>query len=159
MKACNCYIQCNACAVLHTCQMQIKVAHLLTRFSLSLSQPSVTTHLKFFNRAISITAPCLWNDLPHELRTFSFPPPSLKMNNHHLSLAPLSITPRVFHSKLKCHLFKNSYPDSFDPLSFHYPLNYTQLNSYSASSYPLATGPKPPMGYPLDNPSDRTQHS
>ena len=38
------------------------------------------------------------------------------------------------------------------------PLNYTCLNSYSASSEPLATGPKPPMEYPLDNPSDFMQH-
>jgi|SRR6218665_1389187 len=53
---------------------------------------------------------------------------------YHHPLAPLSVMPKVFHSKLKCHLFKNSYPDSSDPLSSHSPLNYTHLNSYSASS-------------------------
>jgi len=31
-------------------------------------------------------------------------------------------------------------------------LNDTHLNSYSASTDPLATGPEPPMNYPLDNP-------
>ena len=30
-----------------------------------------------------------------------------------------SITYRAFHPKLKCHLFKNSYPDSSDPTSSH----------------------------------------
>src|SRR6218665_3236764 len=36
----------------------------------ALSTP-VTTHLKFSNRAIFITAPRIWNYLPPELRTFS----------------------------------------------------------------------------------------
>src|SRR6218665_3748170 len=36
--------------------------------------PPVTSHLMFSNRAISITAPRLWNDLPPELRTISLPP-------------------------------------------------------------------------------------
>src|SRR6218665_1619145 len=36
---------------------------------LTLSRPPVTSHLMFSNRAISITAPRLWNDLPPELRT------------------------------------------------------------------------------------------
>src|SRR6218665_3267669 len=35
--------------------------------SLTLSRPPVTSHLMFSNRAISITAPRLWNDLPPEL--------------------------------------------------------------------------------------------
>src|SRR6218665_2394765 len=42
---------------------------------------------------------------------------------------------------LKCHLFKNSYPNSPDPLST-LPLNCICLNSCSASSDPLAIGPK-----------------
>jgi hypothetical protein len=82
---------------------------------LTLSRPTVTTRLRFSNRAISYTAPRLWNDLPREFRKFSFPPSSLHITHHHLSQAPLSITPRAFHSKLKSHLFKNSYPDSSDP--------------------------------------------
>ena len=92
---------------------------------LTLSRPPVTFHLTFCNRAISITAPRLWNDLPPELRTFSLPPPSSsQITKHHLhpaEPAPLSVTPRTFHSKLKFHLFKHYYPDSPDPLSPHPP--------------------------------------
>src|SRR6218665_2324688 len=66
---------------------------------LTLSRPRVTSHLMFSNRAISITAPRLWNDLPPELRTISSPPPpSLPITRHHLHLPPLSVTPRTFHS-------------------------------------------------------------
>jgi len=61
--------------------------------------------------------------IPPELRTFSLPPPSSsQITKHHLhpaEPAPHSVTPRTFHSKLKFHLFKNSYPDSPDPLSPH----------------------------------------
>src|SRR6218665_1152842 len=57
---------------------------------LTLSRPPVTSHLMFSNRAISITAPRLWNDLPPELRTISSPPPpSLPITRHHLHLPPL----------------------------------------------------------------------
>ena len=46
------------------------------------------------NRAISITAPRRWNDLPPELRTISSPPPpSLQITRHHLPPPPLSATP------------------------------------------------------------------
>src|SRR6218665_1585047 len=59
---------------------------------LTLSRPPVTSHLMFSNRAIPITAPRLWNDLPPELRTFSSPPPpSLPITRHHLHLPPLYI--------------------------------------------------------------------
>ena len=83
---------------------------------LALSRPPVTTHLKFSNRAISNTAPRLWNDLPPEFRTFSVPQPSSPITHHHPHQAPLSITAKAFHSKLKSLLFKNSYPDSTDHL-------------------------------------------
>ena len=63
-------------------------------FCLTLSRPSVTSHPMFSNRAISITAPCLCNDLPPELRTISSPPPpSLSITRHHLHLPSLSVTP------------------------------------------------------------------
>src|SRR6218665_2826130 len=82
---------------------------------LTLSRPPVTSHIMFSNRAISITAPRLWNDLPPELRTISSPPPpSLPITRHHLHLPPLSVTPRTLHSKLKSHLFNLSYPDPSD---------------------------------------------
>src|SRR6218665_3176252 len=55
---------------------------------------SPSSHLTFSKRARSVTAPRLWNDLPHELRTFSLPPPSsLQIIKHHLHHAPLSVTP------------------------------------------------------------------
>src|SRR6218665_1353398 len=61
---------------------------------LTLSRPSVTFHLTFSNRAIVITAPRLWNELPPELRTFSLPPPSssqiTKHQLHPAEPAPLS---------------------------------------------------------------------
>src|SRR6218665_546191 len=87
----------------------------------------------FSNRAISITAPRLWNDLPPELRTISSPPPpSLLIARHHLHLPPLSVSPRAFHSKLKSHLFNLSYPDTLTLLIIPPPhLNNTHPNSYS----------------------------
>src|SRR6218665_1402252 len=99
---------------------------------------------------------CQWQ-LP-ELCTFSFLSLSLKIIHHH-PLAPLPVTPQDFHSKLKCHPLKKPYPASPDPLSSYSPLNYTCLNSYSASSDPMATIPKPSMDYPLDNSSDLMQRS
>src|SRR6218665_3206852 len=89
---------------------------------LTLSRPPVTSHLTFYKRALSVTAPRLWNDLPPEVRTFSLPPPSsLQIIKHHLQHAPLSVIPRAFHSKLKSHLFKLSFPDSPDSISSHSP--------------------------------------
>src|SRR6218665_1399357 len=65
---------------------------------LTLSRPPVTSRRLFPNRAISITAPRLWNDLPPELRTISLPPPpSLPITRHHLHPPPVSVTPRAFH--------------------------------------------------------------
>jgi len=50
-----------------------------------LSRAPVTFHLMFSDRAISITAPHLWNYLPPEHRTFYLPPsPSLPITRHHL---------------------------------------------------------------------------
>src|SRR6218665_265877 len=58
------------------------------RLSHPFSNP-VISHLVFSNRAISITAPRLWNDLPSELHTISLhPPPSLPIIGHHFHLAP-----------------------------------------------------------------------
>jgi hypothetical protein len=89
---------------------------------LTLSRPPVTSRLKFSNRAISHTAPRLWNDLPSELRKLSVSSPSSStihpspplITHHQLPQSPLSISPHAFHSKLKSYLFKNSYPDSSD---------------------------------------------
>src|SRR6218665_1652785 len=57
-----------------------------------------------------------------KLRTYSLlPPSSLQIIEHHLQHAPLSVTPRAFHSNLKSHLFKLSFPDSPDSISSHSP--------------------------------------
>src|SRR6218665_2286090 len=63
--------------------------------SQSFSTP-VTGHLILSNRAMSITALRLWNDLPPEFRTFSFPPvSSLPINHlHHLSQCFPTCVPR-----------------------------------------------------------------
>src|SRR6218665_1426970 len=53
---------------------------------LTLSRPPVTSNLIFSNRAISITAPHLWNDLPPELRTISLPPPPSLLINQDINL-------------------------------------------------------------------------
>src|SRR6218665_1695683 len=85
---------------------------------LTLSRSQVTSDLMFSNGAISITAARLWNVLSSELRTISSAPPSsLPITRHHLHPPPLTVTPRAFHSKLKYHLFKQSYPDPSD----HFP--------------------------------------
>src|SRR6218665_562914 len=61
------------------------------RSCLNLSRPPVTSHLMSSHRAISITSPRLWNDLPPELRAISLPPPpSLSITRHP---SPLSVTP------------------------------------------------------------------
>src|SRR6218665_2986154 len=97
--------------------MFLALAQQYNQFSkrLRIRSPPVTSQLMFSNRAISITAPRLWNDLPPDLRTISSPPPlSLSITRHHLHLPPLSVTPRAFHSKLKSHLFDRSSPDPSD---------------------------------------------
>ena len=109
---------------------------------------------------IFITAPRHWNDLPPERRTFLF-------LLHHWKNHPSSSSNMVFHSVYRTYGFplkieESSLQDLIPWLIWSYPilpLNYTRLNSYSVSSEPLTTGPKPSMGYPLDNPSDLTQHS
>src|SRR6218665_387702 len=92
--------------------------------------PLVITYLTFSKRAISVTAPRLWNDLPSELRTFSLPPPSsLQIIKHHLQHAPLSVTPGLST--------RNSSPTSSRSLSLTHLipflptplLNYTRLNA------------------------------
>ena len=56
--------------------------------------------------------------------------------------------PRAFHSKLRFHLFKNSYSDLSDPPIPTLALNYTRFNSYSVSSVPLEMGPQLTLDFP-----------
>src|SRR6218665_2956364 len=52
---------------------------------LPLSRPLVTSHLMFSNRATSITAPRLWNDLPPELTPHHFFVSTTVIANHKTS--------------------------------------------------------------------------
>src|SRR6218665_3683584 len=105
-------------------------------FCLTISRPPVTSYLMFSNRAIPITAPRLWNDLPPELRTISSPPsPSLPITRHRLHPPPLFVTPGAFHSKLKSHLFKHSYPETSD----HFPLPISTTPTLTATLSPPGT--------------------
>src|SRR6218665_2308015 len=96
----------------------------------------VTTHLEYSNRPISITVPHLINDLPRELRTFSFFQPSLKITHHYLLPTSLSITSMIIQSKWKCHLFKSSHRDPFDLMSSHSRHKKRPL-AFTATSPPL----------------------
>jgi len=98
------------------------------------------------------------NDLPPELWPFFLSPPSpLPITRDHLPSSDASIHhPRNFHSKLKCHLFENSYPH----VIIHPPnLNDIHLNSYSVFSDFLEIGPVLTMDYPLNNPLHSLQRS
>lgn len=96
---------------------------------LSLYQPPITTHVNFFIWAIShISAPRLWHGTisVSEFLKCLVPSSVLSLNHHHLHQAPLPITHQAFHSKLKSHLFKNSYPVSSDLQPF--TLSGSKLN-------------------------------
>src|SRR6218665_3812324 len=139
--------------------MQLLIQQCSTRPSscLTLSRLPVTSHLMFFNRAISITAPRRWNnDLPPELRTISLPPPPLlPITRHHLHPAPLPITPRPSTQNLNDISSKTL---TLTNLIIHPPnLNNNHPNSYSVHSDLLEIGPKLTMDYPLDNPFDLSQ--
>ena len=56
------------------------------------------------------------------------------ITNYHLYPAPLSLTSRGFHSKLKGKVFKNSYSDSSDFPSSILAVSHTSLRSKSDSA-------------------------
>jgi len=82
-----------------------------------IARPTVSSSLQITNRSFTYASPYLWNLLPSSFRqhhsvhsspgsphpahvTSSQSPPSLSS----------SITPSVFHSRLKTHLFHKSFP-------------------------------------------------
>jgi len=93
--------------------------HIETRSSSSvaLSRPSSSSSLKITDRSFRYASPCLWNKLPASFRqpnpdhsfSHSCQPNSLSSS---VSSSPLSlsITPTLFHSKLKRYLFLKSFP-------------------------------------------------
>ena len=70
--------------------------------SVTLIRPSNPSNLKITNRSFTFTAPSLWNLLPSELRQ-PFIPPSDQSST-------LSLSPAVFHKRLKTYLFHKSFP-------------------------------------------------
>ena len=86
----------------------------------NLSWPSFTSHLWNYWTTYLCTFTSLPPDLctftspKLDLCTFTSPSPSLPFMNYNFHPAPPSITPRTFHSKLKCRLLKNWHTDSSD---------------------------------------------
>ena len=87
-------------------------------FVVTLARPPTPSSLKITSRSFRYASPYLWNQLPHSLRqpSLDLPLPDSSLLHNHLtsrvSSSPLlsSITPSLFHSKLKTFLFLKSYP-------------------------------------------------
>lgn len=79
------------------------------------------------------------------------------ITNHLVHPANLSTTTQVFHSKFKCHLFKNFYSNSSDFLFSHPCIKRYPINSYTSFSEIRATEPEPFMDCPLNTLSDLTE--
>ena len=67
----------------------------------TLNRPPNPSRLKITDRSFSIQAPVLWNSLPATLRQKSLSTGSI---------TGLSLSPSLFHSRLKTHLFNKSHP-------------------------------------------------
>jgi len=85
--------------------------------SVALSQPSSSSSLKITDCSFRYASPCLWNKLPASFRqpnpdhsfSHSSQPNFLSSSVSSLPLS-LSITPTLFHSKLKRYRFLKSFP-------------------------------------------------
>jgi len=87
--------------------------------SFPLARPPSSSFLKITDRFISYASPCLWNQLPLSLRkphsgtssSTSCSPIPLPITSSS-SDSPLctSITPSLFHSRLKTYIFHKDYP-------------------------------------------------
>jgi len=93
--------------------------HRSTRSSdvVTVSRPPSSSSLKVNNLSFRHASPCFWNQLPKELRLpADYEDLSLSSDLTHVSSSypspPLSpsITPSLFHSRLKTHLFHRSFP-------------------------------------------------
>ena len=93
--------------------------HRSTRSSdiITLSRPPSSSSLQVNNRSFRHASPCLWNQLPKELRLpTDHEDLSLSSDLTHVSssfpASPVSpsITPSHFHSRLKTYLFLRSFP-------------------------------------------------
>jgi len=84
----------------------------------TLARPPTSSSLCITDHSFRCASPCLWNRLPSSLRQphsslsvsdFPIHAPSTSSYSLNLPLSP-SITPSVFHSRLKTYLFHKSFP-------------------------------------------------
>jgi len=109
----------------------------------TLARPPTSSSLKITNR--SYAAPCLWNELPTDLREpRQTQSPALSPITHDSlssspsSLSPLasSLTRSVFHSELKTWLFSKS----FGPQTFSFPTGLITRTLRPSSDFTLLSG-------------------
>ena len=81
-------------------------------------RPPTSSSLRITDRSFRYASPCLWNQLPSSLRQPHFSPsvsvlpdnaPTTSSHSVNSPLSP-SITPSLFHSRLKTYLFHKSFP-------------------------------------------------
>ena len=94
-----------------------------TRFSsvVTLARPPSSSSLKITDRSFCYASPCLWNQLPLSLHkphsgtssSISYSPIPSPITSSFESPLCTSITPSLFHSRLKTYLFHKSCPRSF----------------------------------------------
>ena len=84
----------------------------------TLARPPTSSSLHITDRSFRYASPCLWNQLPSSLRQPHFnpsvsvlpvPAPTISSHSVNSPLSP-SITPSLFHSRLKTYLFHKSFP-------------------------------------------------
>ena len=80
----------------------------------TLARPSTSSSLRITDRCFRYASPCLWKELPSSLRQPHSSPSVSDLPVHAefpviLPLSP-SITPSLFHSRLKTYLFYKSFP-------------------------------------------------
>ena len=75
----------------------------------TLARPSPASSLKVTDRSLQYASPHLWNQLPFSLRE-PVSPLYAYLNPSFCSPLSPSITPSLFHSKLKTYLFGKSFP-------------------------------------------------
>jgi len=84
----------------------------------TLDRPASSSSLKITDRSFRYASPCLWNQLPFSLRkphsgtssSISCSPIPSPITSSFDSPLCTSITPSLFHSRLKTYLFHKSYP-------------------------------------------------
>jgi len=84
----------------------------------TLSRPPTISSLKITDRLLIYASPRLWNQLPDSFRQphqscLDSPPHSLVSSSLLSSPLSSSITPSLFHSRLKTYLFNKSFPPSY----------------------------------------------